>query len=59
MSPLKDLDKKKHQKDPNFLNCNRKEPMEKLDTARYQENLEISSTAFHTRTRNYPRNMPE
>jgi hypothetical protein len=52
MSPLKDLDKKKHQKDPNFLNCNQKEPMGKLDTARKQEDLEIICTTFHTRTRN-------
>jgi len=39
MSPLKDLDKKKHQKDPNFLNCNQKEPMGKLDTARKQKKI--------------------
>lgn len=33
MPPLKDLGKKKDRKDPNCLNCNQKEPMERLDTA--------------------------
>ena len=34
MPPLKDLDKKKDQQDPNSLNCSQKESKGKLDTAR-------------------------
>lgn len=33
MPPLKDLDKKKDQQDPNSLTCSQKESKGKLDTA--------------------------
>ena len=49
MPPLKDLDKKKDQQDPNSLNCSQKESKGKLDTARKmkkKKNLETDAQNF-------------
>lgn len=47
MPPLKDLDKKKDQRDPNSLNCSQKESKGKLDTARkMKKNLVTDAQNF-------------